>query len=89
MEKVTLNIELAKPYSKSVSTLYHLVGIWGFDLIRSDSDSKEAVIKMSLRSFIKIFHKVPKIGKYNIPSGTERFFESVYVSNIEKVEEND
>jgi hypothetical protein len=83
MEKdITLKLGLIRPYHQSVLTVYDLVNIWNFKLIKSGTELNHAIIKMPKRKFKKIFGKEPTVGKWTIPAGTTRFLSSVEVMSI-------
>jgi len=86
-DKVTIEIELVKPYNKSVTTIYNLVNAWGFELIKSGTEERYATIRMTVVKFAKMFHKIPQIGKIEVPGGASGFMESIKITKLEEYDE--
>ena len=77
-----LELELVYPYSRSMGTLADFCSVWDCGILGGGTNSVKASVSMPSFHFKKIFGTNPRVGKYDIPSGMEKFIAGVKVKKI-------
>ena len=85
MKVAVVKLELKRPVNQSLETLYKLISMWGFDLIKSGTQKKEAIIQIPENKFEKIFGEYPSEGKWQVPSGTTHFIKEFRVVKLKDI----
>lgn len=82
MIEVIIELELVYPYKKSFNTLLDFNNIWNCNMLGGGTNRKKAKIAMPSKTFKQIFGSNPKVAKYDIPSNSEHFLQSIKVVKI-------
>lgn len=80
--KVLLEINLHRPYGRSIDPLLEMANIWSCDLVRVGPQRSANTIAMSFRNFRTIWDRNPVVGEIEVPSGTEHFIQAIRVVKI-------
>lgn len=80
--KIILQIEMKRPYPRSVDVLLQMVVQWGCDIIKISPSKPIQVIGMPWKKFKSIWKFNPQRGYVNVPEGTEDFIAGVIVKDI-------
>ena len=80
--KIVLQIEMRRPYPRSVDVLLDMVVQWGCDIIKVSPSKPFQTISMPWKKFKSIWGFNPKQGYVAVPKGTEDFISSVVVKQI-------
>ena len=82
MISVVMELNLIFPYKISMDTLVEFCSLWDTRIFSGGSQRRKAIISMPAHHFKTIFGQNPREQKYNVPSGTEYFIESLKVKDI-------
>lgn len=82
MIRVIIELELVFPYKSSMGTLIEFCSLWDSRIFSGGTQKAKAIIAMPAYHFKVIFGQNPKVGNYDVPSGTEYFIESLKVKKV-------
>lgn len=82
MIRAIIELSLVPPYERSMGTLIEFCGLWDSTPLYGGTKRRKAVISMPSHHFKSIFGRNPSVGQYAVPTGTEKFIESLKVKKI-------
>ena len=82
MIRAVIEVALVYPYSRSMGTLAEFCSLWDSRIFSGGTRRRMAVIAIPSHHFKTIFGTNPSVGKYNVPSGMEKFIESLKVKKV-------
>ena len=82
MIKVIIELNLVYPYKLSMPVLAEFCSLWDSTILYGGTKRLKALISMPSVHFKKIFGHNPRVGGYNVPSGTGHFIESLKVKKV-------
>jgi hypothetical protein len=82
MITVEIRLELLFPYNRSMDKLAAFCDVWDSRIFSGSTQKSKAIISMPVCHFKKIFGTNPRVQKYSVPSGAEKFIESLEVIKI-------
>jgi len=86
MEKlIVVKLKLVRPYNQSLEILYKLISLWRFNLLKSGTESADAIVEITGDKWEKLYGEEPSTGEWEPPDGTLSFIEKFTVTEIKKV----
>ena len=82
MIRVVIELNLLFPYKMSMDVLLEFCSLWDCRIFYGGTKRRKAIISMPANHFKTIFGTNPREQKYQVPSGTEHFIESLQVKDI-------
>ena len=82
MIRVIIELQLVFPYKKYIGILSEFCSLWQTRILSGGTKRIKAIISMPVNKFKIIFGENPIIKTYNVPSGMEKFIESLKVKDI-------
>lgn len=82
MIRAIIECDLIYPFSQSMMTLVEFCSLWGSTLLFGGTKKQKVVFSMPQKYFKRITGENPRIGKYTLPSGMEKFISSFKVIEI-------
>ncbi|NJL70929.1 MAG: hypothetical protein HC888_04585 [Candidatus Competibacteraceae bacterium] len=79
-----IELRLARPYGKSLTTLLDFINVWDCRIIKLSTKRQITVIGIEWHKFRTIWGENPIAGFYEVPAGAEKFMASVHVVSIEE-----
>jgi len=79
MIRVVIEMEIRTPYNKSFGTIVEFCSVWDSVVLSGGMNKKYAKISLPLKYFKKIMGANPKVGKYKVPNGMEKFIKTFEV----------
>jgi hypothetical protein len=86
MQTVLVTVKLKPVVSHSLSELFSLAAIWGFQVTQSSTRNKTAKISIPVAAYQRMFSEVPKKGGAEVPPPPlNDFMESMQITEVTNV----
>ena len=82
MIRAIVAVKLKYPFNQSMGTLLEFCSLWGSSVLLGSTNKPLAAFSMPQKYFKRIVGENPRIQKYSVPSGMERFISSFQVIEI-------